>query len=386
MDAYGQNNYQQQTSSLQFITNSSADEMDALIGNGESNSEPKFKFDENRYLNTRLEPGEVQRVTTVRLLPISADSPKMFAQAKTHSLRVPTRIAKSGFKSYICLEDPNIPGYDPNVKCPICAKARELFAKAREYNPKDINARVEMLVKQSEQMRTTGNIAEADRIIQQDIPAIQSKADEDISKAIFKEACSYNPKKTYYTRVIERGKEKDGPKWWRFNENTDHDGIYDKLVNIYKQTQKEMRDAGLDEKYNIFDLVKGRDFVLTFVQKTETSKSGQTRSRVKIQLAPSMLSCPLTNNAELGNKWLADTMKWSDCYAIKTADYLSAVVDGKIPKKDPQSGRWYGIDPYETGAQQTANTVQQTQQAVTQYAQYMPPQSQVGGDVQDLPF
>ena len=58
-----------------FVTNSSADEMDALIESG-GKQEGKPKFDEKRYLNTRLKDGENKRTVRIRLLPITADSSK----------------------------------------------------------------------------------------------------------------------------------------------------------------------------------------------------------------------------------------------------------------------------------------------------------------------
>lgn len=378
---YGQNQNQQP----QFVTNSSADEMDALIEGGNDQTLNKPKFDEKRYLDTRLKDGMEKRSVRIRLLPITATSSKMFAQAKTHSLKVPKQIAASGFKSYVCLDDPNIPGYDPNVRCPICAKSRELFNKAREYNPKDINEKVEALTLQADQYEAAGEINGANQIRQQ-IPQIQAKVDPVMSKAIFKEACALKSKTTYYSRVIDRDKENEGVKWWRFNENTDHDGIYDHLLNLYTQLRGEMKAAGIDDRYNVFDLNNGRDFVLNLAQKTETGANGQMRNRTKIQISVASMNSPLTNNITLGNQWLTDPMVWSDCYAIKSADYLAAVVEGKIPKMDKTTGKWIGIEPYGTGVQQTAETVQQTQQAVdaayTNGQYYTRPVDQQ----QDIPF
>lgn len=366
MDTYNQQPYQN-VAPQQFVTNSSADEMDALLRDNAEDTSVKNKFDEKRYLNTKLDDGVTKRTTYIRLLPITANSTKMFAQAKTHSLKVPTQIAKSGFKSYICLDDPNIPGYDLNIKCPICAKSRELFNKAREYNPKDIEEKVKALTVQMNQYQASGDVNMVNQIYNQ-IIEVQKKADPTISKSIFKEACNLKPKVTYFSRVIERGKENEGVKWWRFNENSEHNGIRDHLINHYIQLQEEMRMAGIDDRYNVFDLNNGRDFVLNFAQKDETDKNGKSRKRTSIQVSVSSIPTPLTKDVELGNKWLTDPMTWSDCYAIKGADYLSVIVEGKIPRQDKATGVWYGVEPYATGVQQTAQMVQQTQQSTVQYA------------------
>ena len=209
MDTYNNTQQPQQ----QFVTNSSADEMNELVDNNGAAAQPmKPKFDENRYLDTRLKPDQTSRTLKIRLLPITADSTKMFAEARTHSLKVPNKVAASGFKSYICLDDPNIPGYDPNVKCPICAKSRELFNKARDYNPKDINEKVVKMTSTADELERQGNSLDADRL-RREAGELTAKADPVLSKSIFKEACSLKPKKTYYVRVIDRNHEDHGVKF-----------------------------------------------------------------------------------------------------------------------------------------------------------------------------
>lgn len=352
----------------QFITNSSTDDMEALVnGNAQTVGSITNKFNPNNYLNTRLEPNETQRQTRVRLLPISADSTKIFASAQTHSLRVPHQVAKSGFKSYVCLNDPNIPGYDPNVKCPICEKAKQLFNKAREYNPKDIAEKASQLEMQAIQYANAGDMNTANAIRQQ-ISEMQSKQDPQLSKAIFKEACSLKSKKTYYVRVIERGKENEGVKFWRFNENSEHDGIYDHLVKLYMQRRDDMKEAGIDQAYNIFDLNNGRDFYVTLTQKEDDVKPGQTGNRpkrTKITVSDVSVNTPLTKDVELGNQWLRDEKKWSDCYSIKGKEYLEIVIEGKIPKLDRSTGKYVAVEPDMTGAQNTINMVEATTQAIT---------------------
>lgn len=379
-----------------FITNSSTEDMEALVnGNGNTNKNvnPTNKFNPKNYLNTRLEPNETERQTRIRILPITADSAKVFAEAQTHSLKVPYQVAKSGFKSYVCLNDPSIPGYDPNIKCPICEKAKQLFNKAREYNPKDIAEKASQMELQAIQYANAGDINSANAIRRQ-ISEMQSKADPQISKAIFKEACSLKSKKTYYVRVIERKNEKEGVKFWRFNENSEHVGIYDQLIKLYKQRRDDMKEAGI-EGYNIFDLNNGRDFYVTLTQKVDEAKEGQGGSRPKrtqIAISDVSVNTPLTTDVELGNAWLRDEKKWSDCYSIKGRDYLEIVVNGQIPKLDRGTGRYIGVDPDESGMKATNDMVAETTNAVA--SSYPTPQSQVApfngqgfpSNEQELPF
>ena len=68
----------------------------------------KFEFNEKNYLNLRLKEGETQRKVTVRILPVSADDPNTFLILHTHSMKVPTEVSKSGYKSFICLNEKKI--------------------------------------------------------------------------------------------------------------------------------------------------------------------------------------------------------------------------------------------------------------------------------------
>ena len=179
----------------------------------------KLSFDPKNYLDLKLKEHEATKTVKVRFLPISSTDGTVFFDIITHSLKVDKEVAKSGFKSYVCLDDEKA---DSNEECPICKKSRELFDKAAEA-------------------RKEGN--------------------EVLSKSLFKEACSLKKKRTFITRVIDRDHEDEGVKFWRFNGNSKGGGVYDKLWTLNKTRAQEALEDG-EENYSIFDLYNGKDIII----------------------------------------------------------------------------------------------------------------------------
>lgn len=255
----------------------------------------KNDFDAKNYLDTKLGEGENERSITVRILPVSNEDGNFRIAVKTHNLKVNKRIARSGFKSFLCLDDPNVPNYDPSVRCPICEKSQYYFDEAKKCR----------------------------------------ETDKEKSKKLFLKACSLKNKITYIVRVIERGKESEGVKFWRFNENTQGKGIYDSLIALYKQRKNDMAEEGI-ENYNIFDLDNGRDIVLNL---TRTERS-DGQEGVAIQITDKSINKPLTNDIELGNAWINDVKKWYNAYTVKSPEYLAIIADDKIPYFDRASEKF----------------------------------------------
>lgn len=276
-----------------FNANVSGAAIEESMENTQKVSGKKNDFDAKNYLDTKLADGENERTITVRILPVSSEDGNFRIAVKTHNLKVSRRVANSGFKSFLCLDDPQVPNYDPSVKCPICAKAQYYFDEAKKYR----------------------------------------ETDKEKSKKLFMKACSLKNKVTYIVRVIERGKENEGVKFWRFNENTQGKGIYDSLIALYKQRKNDMAEEGI-ENYNIFDLDEGRDIVLN-LKRTERA-DGQ--EGVAIQINDKSINKPLTNDVDLGNSWINDVKKWYNAYTAKTPEYLSIIAEDKIPYFDKSVG------------------------------------------------
>lgn len=257
----------------------------------------KLSFDPKNYLDLKLNENETTKTVKVRLLPISATDGTVFFDITTHSLKVDKEIAKSGFKTYVCLNDPKT---ESKEECPICKKSKELFDKAA-------------------QARKEGN--------------------EALSKSLFKEASSLKKKKTFIARVIDRDHEDEGVKFWRFNENSMGDGIYDKLMTLHKARMEEAAEDG-EEGYSIFDLYNGKDIIVTVTKSKIPDGFGGMKDKLSYNITDSGNRKPLTKDIEKGNAWLTDEKTWKDVYSNKTADYLELVVNGKIPVYNRDEGRF----------------------------------------------
>lgn len=267
----------------------------------------KVSFDPKNYLDLKLKEHESTKTVKVRFLPISANDGTVFFDIITHALKVDKEIAKSGFKSYVCLNDKKT---DSTEECPICKKSKELFDKASEA-------------------RKEGN--------------------EALSKSLYKEACSLKKKRTFITRVIDREHEDEGVKFWRFNENSQGKGIYDILMTLYETRKKEAEEEG-EENYSIFDLYNGKDIIINVSKSLIPDGFGGMKETIAYNITDSGNRKPLSRDIEKANAWLNDEKTWKDVYSLKGADYLDLVVNGKVPVYDKEMGKY--VEKVEVDAQQ----------------------------------
>jgi len=263
--------------------------------NADSQSQKKASFDPKNYLDLKLKDGEQTKTVKVRFLPISSTDGTVFFDITTHALKVDKEIAKSGFKSFVCLNDDKT---ESKEECPICKKSKELFDKAA-------------------QARKEGK--------------------EALSKSLFKEASSLKKKRTYITRVIDRDHEDEGVKFWRFNENTMGKGVYDELMHLEKTRKKEAEEDG-EDGYSIFDLYKGKDIIINVSKSMIPDGHGGLKEKIGYNITDSGNRKPLSKDIEKANSWLNDKKTWRDVYSLKNANYLELVVDGKIPVYDREKG------------------------------------------------
>lgn len=261
------------------------------------NNQKRPSFDPKNYLDLKLKDHEVTKTVKVRFLPISSTDGTVFYEIITHALKVNKEIAKSGFKSYVCLNQDNV---ESDEDCPICRKSNELFKKA-------------------DQARKEGN--------------------EVLSKSLYKEACALKKKRTFITRVIDRDHEDEGVKFWRFNENSMGKGIYDMLWNLYKTRQQEAHEDG-EEGYNIFDIYNGKDIIVNVSKNLIPDGHGGTKESISYNITDSGNRKPLSKDIDKANEWLNDGKTWKDVYSLKSADYLQLVVDGKIPVYNKELGKY----------------------------------------------
>lgn len=342
------------------------------------NQQPKKKveFDEKNYLNLRLNPNETTKTVKVRILPVSATDPNTFTILHTHSMKVSTEISKSGYKSFICLNEEKLSEHD-GYGCPLCKKSAEILAECNALPNDDAH-----------------------------------KAQR---KALFKEAMQYKAKETFIVRVIERGHEDEGVKFWRFNAHNDGTGIYDQLMSIFDNRAKESVDDGdayyqiipnqetgesnyvkvdkdeydaLPENertiipYNVFDLNNGKDFIITLEYVPTTEKT-------TIKISDAGKESPLSKNVGLAMSWVNDEKTWKDLYSLKPYDYLALVADKKIPFYDKNNSKW--VDKATVNPQDVA--VEAAKEVLKEKAAQSEPVGTVDttpntndGESDDLPF
>ena len=276
------------------IPNVNFDELVQIEQNQYVKKEQKTtNFDAKNYLDTRLKKGELKKEIKIRLLP-NPNEPGFspFIKVQTHTLsKLPEAISKSGFKSYICLENSNVDTEKFGKKCPFCELRRTAYNESvKETDPAKKKALQELSI---------NNI----------------------------------PRETVIMRVIERGKENEGPKFWKVNISRRGDDAYSLIKNLAERLHKEGLENGVEE--NLYDSFKGRDIILT-ISGSDNAKDNKTTITVTQALSQS----PISKKEALMSSWIYDEKKWNDVFAVKPYEYLSIISKGEIPWFDRETGKW----------------------------------------------
>lgn len=272
---------------------------DSLVVEGQEKSAAKKTsiFDAKNYLNTRLSDGETEKTITIRLLPMDLETGNPFVIIHTHNVKVPQSMVKPGekpFKTYICLnrtKDIDVEKF--GRKCPFC----EINKKAYEESTKTTDP----VVKKNWQEISIANL----------------------------------PKESVICRCIERGKEDEGVKFWKFNIRSDKTDPYNQILKLVNLRKENAERKGKVE--NILDIYNGRDLTITF---TEGSTSAPT-------IVDDMDRSPLSENEELMRQWIFDSKRWQDVFTCKPYEYLSLVAQMRTPWFDRANGVWVDKDEFE---------------------------------------
>lgn len=226
-----------------------------------SNSKQKEYKLEN-YFSTWIPKTENSADKQIRILPIDGQS-KFWVEFYGHKAQV-----DGAWKTFPCLDK------EENSECPFC-QAKDIFLK--RYR---------------------------------DAKAAGDTAAADMNKELVKK---FSEKKMYILKVIERGKEDEGVKFWRFNHAYDKGGTLDKIMNAIKVV-----------KHDVTDPETGRDLIINI-----------SRNQMKIPVVQSISypleSTKLSDNEAKANEWLSDDRTWRDVYSLRNADYLDIVVRGYTP-------------------------------------------------------
>ena len=140
-------------------------------------------------------------------------------------------------------------------------------------------------------------------------------------------AKQYKPRKFYIVKVIDRDNEQDGPKFWRFKHNYKQEGIFDKIIPIYKA------------KGDVADPDKGRDLILELTK----AKTPKGAFYTVIQTVMYDDPTPVHEDEEVMADWVGNELTWEDVYSKKATEYLEAIARGEVPKWDSDAGKYvYG--------------------------------------------
>ena len=267
----------------------------------------KAIYDSRNYLDFSIPEGQKTREITIRLLPVNTETGEYFQIVHLHNISVNKELNpnKSGKKAYMCLSSKNT-GIDHEKygsKCPVCEAQQELWNKWHE------------------------------------------ETDKNKKKIILDSIKELNIREYCIVRCIERGNEKDGPKFWRIPLRQDQTDAFHKIVLLANTRKKEGEEAGVN--INILSPYHGRDLIITFTEGTGAPT-----------VVDKGISTPLTKDEELFVKWYYDEKKWSDVFSTKPYDYLSIAYNGEIPWFDKDNKRWVSkkeFDEVKNDLEETSN-------------------------------
>jgi len=235
--------------------------LDAIKNQYEKNKAPErqsFEQDFSKYFSPNLGDGVETGEKTIRILPPIEKGGSPFDEGYWHVIDVGGK-----YKKLYCKEK-NDKGH-----CPLCDTAKDLRAAG----------------------------------------------DEDSKKL----AKVYEPRKFYLVRVIDREKEEDGVKFWRFPHNWKNEGVLDKIVPIFTK------------RGDITDPREGRDLTIMLAKDYSLSKKGFTKVTSVMADDVTILTDPKGEKAKL---WMGDKTTWRDIYSAQPEEYIKIIADGETPVWD----------------------------------------------------
>jgi hypothetical protein len=234
--------------------------LDSIRKQYEENKQATTSFDNSpdfsKYYTPRLEDNENDGESTIRVMP-TEDGASPFEEGHWHNIQVGGK-----WRKLYCAK------HNDGGECPLC----------------DIEA----------ELKATG-----------------SEEDKKISK-------QFKAKKFYIVRVIDREKEGDGIKFWRFPHNWKGEGALDKLIPIFTK------------KGDITHPREGRDLVIMLGR--------DDKKYTKITSIMSEDASILTEDKVKAKAWMSDTSTWKDIYKAQPVEYLQIIANGDTPEWDKGIG------------------------------------------------
>lgn len=241
-------------------SNSILSQYEALANSANSSRKPKISNEERmkKYFTTHIADGVQSAQKVIRILPVK-EGEYVFKEIKGHSIQVDGK-----WQKFICPEFAN------NEPCPFCEARKALFEKGDENSI---------------------NIAK-----------------------------QYRQKDMFVLKIIERGAESDGPKFWRFNRDFTNQGVFDKIADVIRNLDGE----------DITDIEKGFDLKVNIVRDQNGRPAVSSIINVRHE-------SPLTDDPSLTESLLANEETWRDVYKVYPYDYLQLIVKGETPVYDKET-------------------------------------------------
>lgn len=195
-------------------------------------------------------------------------------------------------------------------------------------------------------------------------------------KEVKKQAMKYRPRLFYIIRGIERGKEHEGVKFWRFPSAHDGKGIMDKIESLISIYNNQAPGAGA-----FWNPIAGRDLIIS-TGKDETRGFTAVTNMIVSDVKA------LSDDQDQANAWLSDPTVWSDVYKTNTPiEYLRLVAEGSVPVWDKDQNKYVAkTDDDVTTAQAPAQAMAEVTAVPSADAVTEANESSVRLGLDDLPF
>jgi hypothetical protein len=230
--------------------------------NGKRDSGSQKTYDLKNYFNTILPKGVDSETKRIRILPPTEGIKTPFTTMWGHVKKV-----NGEWKTFPC------PKHEKGEDCPFCQAREALLATGKDE-------------------------------------------DKELAK-------QYSARQFYVVKVIDRDKENEGVKFWRFKHNYKKQGVMDKIMAAIATV-----------KHDVTDIEGGRDLNIVIVRDGQSS----VVQSVSYPLETSQLS----SNADKVKEWSEDTRTWEDVYSLRNYDYLKIIVKGDTPVWDKDEKCYVG--------------------------------------------
>ena len=230
--------------------------------NGKRDSGSQKTYDLKNYFNTILPKGVDSETKRIRILPPNEGNKTPFDIMWGHVKKI-----NGEYKTFPC------PKHEKGEDCPFCQAREALLATGKED-------------------------------------------DKELAK-------QYSARQFYVVKVIDRDRENEGVKFWRFKHNYTKQGVFDKIMAAIATV-----------KHDVTDIENGRDLNIVIIRDGNSS--------VVQSVSYPLETSPLSTNSDKVKEWTEDTRTWEDVYSLRNYDYLKIIVKGDTPVWDKDQKCYVG--------------------------------------------